>query len=560
MSDNRAQEILARNDQLKGERSIFDTIWQSLSYYVQPGKDNVVQQASPSVDQNTWLFDTTAIQANEVMAAGVLAQVTPSSEQWCGYEYPATLKARQPNGQAPDAAAKWFAQCTEIAMREIAQSNFYTEAHEAYRDRGGRGTGALYVQEGKRTALNFTCLTLGSYCIAEDDEGMVDTLYREFPMSARQMKQKFGEKDLGENVRKALENPQTMDKKFTIVHAIYPRSDDERDSNKRDGKNKRFASCYVCKEDTKVIRESGYDDFPTMVSRHENWNNEVYGYCPSIAIFGLIKQVNFIEKQMDALAEKTAFPPVLIPESMEGAVDLRAAGVTMFDPNTPNAMPKEWATMGRYDIGLQRVEQKQQAIKDAYHNDIFQMFAQAERQMTAYEAMQRAAEKLILFSPTLSRLVTDLTSLMQSIFGILYRGGYFPEAPAEAFAPNARGEFEVAMPQVTFTSKIVLAVKAIENRSMMELMGILGPLLQIKPEIIDNFDLDALARLAARNLSLPTLVLRSSEAVAAERQARAEQMAAQQQLANAEVMSKTLKNVGETPADVRDQAGAAIDI
>jgi len=559
--DKKALEIIARNDQLKAARSVFESIWQELAYVIQPRKDNIQQQSSPNADLNAWLFDTTAIDANLTLSAGQLQYITPSSERWFSYQYPAQLAARQPDGEIPDDAAQWFAQCTEIAIRELAGSNFYTEVHEMYLDRGGFGTAALYVQEGKRAALNFHCPRVGSYCIAEDDEGFVDTVFREFQMTARQMVQKFGEKEVGEKVLKAYKEPRTMETKFTVIHAVYPRAEDQREYGKRDGRNKAIASCYVCREDQKVIRESGYDETPYSVTRYLTWNEEVYGYCPAIDVLPTIRQVNFIEKQMDALAEKTAYPPVLIPESMENAVDLRAAGVTLFDPNNPNAMPKEWATMGRYDIGLQRTQMKQEAIKKAFHNDLFQMFAGLDRDITAYQAMQMASEKLVMFSPTFTRLTTEFcTPCTQSIFAILYRGGYFPDAPASVFAPNQRGEMELVLPQVAYTSKVALAIKALENRSIMELISILGPILSVSPDAIDNVEVDKLVRTLMRNQSMPTQVIRPMEEVLAKRDARAQQMAAQQAIASAQGVAAAAKDLGSAPPQIQEAAGAAIDI
>ena len=65
-------------------------------------------------------------------------------------------------------------------MLELARSNFYTEAHELYMDRGCFGTGVLHCETGKRSFLNFRKFDVGTFSIAEDDEGYVDTLSREF--------------------------------------------------------------------------------------------------------------------------------------------------------------------------------------------------------------------------------------------------------------------------------------------------------------------------------------------------------------------------------------------
>lgn len=558
-SDALARDVLSRHEQLKTDRSIWENIWQELANFIQPRKNQILNKTTPDASKNADLFDCTAVDANMVLGAGQLQYITPAAERWFGYDFPEQMKSKM-GGVVPGKAAKWYADCTEIAQHEIARSNFYTEVHETYLDRGGMGTACLYAQEGKKTALNFSCHAVGSYSIAEDEEGDVDTLFREFKMTVRQAVRKFGLEALGEKMTKAYRDEKSMrlDEKFTFVHAVYPREDDKRDHQKIDAVNKPIASVYVCKEDIKVVRNSGYDEMPYFVTRYLTWGDEVYGYCPSIDILPTIRQVNFIEKQMDALAEKIAFPPVLIPSSLDGVIDLRAGGVTVFDENMPNAMPKEWGTLGRYDVGQERVKSKQEAIKKAYHNDLFQMFAQAERQMTAYEAMQRVSEKLVMFSPTFARLTTELLNpLLQRIFGILLRAGIFPPPPPEVLIDNGDGRYALAAPQVVYTSKVALAIKALENRSLIEFMQVIGPLVQIAPEVMDNMDKDRVFVDVMRNYSMPTTWTIDSEIVDQLRAARAKAQAAQQQIANTQAMAKAGADASRMPEALQQQLANA---
>src|SRR5690606_39153718 len=97
---------------------------------------------------------------------------------------------------------------------------------------------------------------------------------------------------------------------------------------------------------------------------------------------------------------------------MEGSITLKASGITYYNSAMPEAVPKEWATSGQYDIGKDRAEVRRKAIDESYHVDLFQMFAQIDKQMTARETAERAAEKLIQFSPTFSRMTTEIFNPM----------------------------------------------------------------------------------------------------------------------------------------------------
>lgn len=552
-----AKSIIDRNERLKSERDPWASLWQSLADYIQPRKNQILTKTvSPDSSQLADLFDTTAVDANLVLGAGQLQYITPASERWAGFEAPEHLKR---DGKVTGRLARWYQKCSDVVMRELGRSNFYTEVHEFYLDRGGMGTSNLYIDQGKRSLFNCCAHPIGTYCIAEDDEGYVDTIYREFKLTVRQAVLKFGEKGLGPKLLKDYGDAtgKSQDKKYTFIHAVYPREAKDRQKGAISGPNKPVASVYVCVEDKHVVRNEGYDEQPYMVSRYLTWGEEVYGYCPSIDILATIRQVNFIESQMDALAEISAFPRMLIPDSLAGKVDIRAGGVTVFNPNEPASLPREWMTQGRYDIGQERVKTKQEAIKRAYHNDLFQMFSQQQQKMTAYETMQRVAEKLVLFSPTFARLTTEfLNPFLARCFGIAYRAQMFEEPPAEAKIETAEGS-SIILPQVTYTSKVALAIKALQNQSFVEFMGIVGPLVNIDQSVLDNLDADKLFLGVASNLSLNPEWIRDEKDRDDMRAQRAQAQQQQAAMANAQAMAKAGGDLGKAPPEMQDQALAA---
>jgi len=255
---------------------------------------------------------------------------------------------------------------------------------------------------------------------------------------------------------------------------------------------------------------------------------------------------------MDALAEIKAFPRVLVPDSMEGDLDLRAGGATTFDPNNPNAMPKEWGTAGEYNIGKERIEMKDNAIKEAYHVDLFQMLQQIERQMTAFEVQQRLAEKVTAFSPTFYRLQTEVTNpLLLRTFAMLFRLGRFPQPPQSVMVETQPGMVGLAMPEVTLTSKLAMAIKAAENNSFVQMIGILSPLAQMDPSILDNYDLDKATRGIGRNLAVPTSWERSIEEVGELRQGRAQAAQQQQAIEQAQGAARAAKDASAASPEVR---------
>jgi hypothetical protein len=535
MQDTLATNILLKHAELVTQRATWETLWEDIARYVMPRKAGLfTKDSQPSVEDEAYLFDATAVRANMVLANGQLSWMTPMESRWFSLEPPAAMESE-------DEIKQWFKRCTETMHGELARSNFYTEIHELYLDRGAFGTASILVEQGRQSSLNFTKLDIGSFAISENEEGYVDTLSREYEMTARQAALKFGPDALSDTMKADLANPKTV-RKFTVIHMVYPRGPGEIELGKRDAPNKPFASVYVEKASKHVLMVSGFDEQPFFVTRYLKWKNcESYGYSPSWTALPEARQLNFLEKQLDSLAELTAFPRVLIPAGFDQDIDLRAAGITYFDPNNPNAIPKEWATNGRYDVGMNRAEQRRNAINEAFHVDLFKMFAQLEKQMTAREVMERSSEKLIQFSPTFARMTTELFNpMLKRIFALLARQGKFPPPPQQLVMLGAIPE-----PEVHYNSRIALAIRQLENAAFIRTSEMLLPYAQIRPDMLDNYDFDEISRDMARNDGLPARWLMDEEMVAQQRAQRAEQA---QQAMQAEQMEKTASALGKAGA------------
>ena len=313
-----ADKVLQRHAELVHQRATWESLWEDIAKYVMPRKASMfTQTTSPTTEDEAQLFDATAVRANMILANGQLSWMTPLESRWFSLEPPKAMESE-------DEIEQWFKRCTEVMQAELSRSNFYTEIHELYLDRGAFGTAAILVEAGKNNSLNFTKLDLGSFAISEDDEGYVDTLSREYEMTARQAALKFGVENLTDSMKKELEKPNS-NRKFSCVHLIAPRGPGEIEQGKRDGANKPYASVYVDKASKHVFLSSGFDEQPFFVTRYLKWkNSECYGYSPSWTALPECKQLNFLEKQLDSLAEIHAFPRILIPAGFDGDIDLRA--------------------------------------------------------------------------------------------------------------------------------------------------------------------------------------------------------------------------------------------
>lgn len=539
-----AKAVLSRYSRLEADRNYWMSMWQQISDLVMPRKSYILTQTiTPSTDKETRLFDSTAVRANMVLAAGCMSYITPADSRWFSLEAPEGV-------EDGDGVPEYFSEVTEIILETLSRSNFHTAIHELYLDRGCFGTGVMFVEGGETTPIIFKNIDVGTFVLSENHEGVVDTCFRKFDMTARQVVEEFGIENVSDTIKKAYEDQKNLDQKFEILHGVYPRSEKERNPKKLDGKNKPIASCYIECRSKQVLRESGYDEKPFMATRYLKWQQGVYGWSPSWVALPDIRQLNFLQKQMDALAELAAFPRVLIPDGMEAQVDLRAGGITYFNASDPSAKPQEWATQGRYDVGLQRVQEKQQHINEAFSVPLFQMFTAEESsspsRMTATEVNARNAERLANFSPTFARLTTELLiPLLQRVYGILARRGELPTPPDALIQQDPKGELFVPEPKVVFNSRIALAVRSMELAAIEPTLNRAMVIQQATqdPSVMDNFDFDKIVRDGALSEGVDSEFLRPVEEVQQMRasRAQAQQEAAQQQqlMMQAEMAHKT---------------------
>ena len=565
MADLLAVEQIKKHDALMAKyKGVMADDHQNISQYFLPQDSVITQDKTEGVSGWTdRIFDTTAIQAAQVLANGQFNWWTPPNQPWAEYDAPQELKAKGEE-QGNDEATNWLGTASEMAMREIGRSNFY--ASKGMSDLGVSvfGTDLMLVDESEsgREILNFTHYRIGTYTIEEDYRGIVDTVRIEHKMTYRQICQKFGGD--GDTIPEKMEEQSKGDKgaakEWKVLHCIFPREDSKRMPGRKDGANKPVASVYISVDFKECIRVSGYEESPILCRRFARWGTgTVWGYGPAYLAMPDARQVNYVQQYLDSLAELHAYPRVLIPDNLDGDVDLRAGGSTVFDHSEPNGMPREWATVGDYKLGLEMQEMRRRAIRDAFFNDAFKLLNSQpliDKKMTAYEISQRQSEQLQGITPAFARAIPEFVNpLMSRVFGILFRRGKLGQPPQSMLQEVGPGKAALVAPEVVVTSRFNDALRALKNRGTEETMQFVMPLAQSKPEVMDNFDFDVVIRDYARNAGMPPDSFRKSKgqnSVEALRAARTKAMQEQRGAQMAETLGKAGKGLGGSPNWLQD--------
>lgn len=535
------QDVISKRDALSNLRNPHEKLWDEIAELSMPRKVSTggANQLPPMID-SAQLHDSTLRTASLMLANGFCSLVTPREEVWHNLAPPKALSEN-------DRVVKFYRECAEEITYRLEQSNFYTEIQEVYLDRAAMGTGACFSEwDVEADELNFRHLPIGTYFIGQDHRGRVDSVIVEQSYTAKMAAGEFGIDNLPEKLQKEAKDPKRNDHHMFLV-CVHKVQEWEEQSQ--------FPYQMVCvHEDSKeVVHKQGYYEMPAHVTRYLKWGTSPYGYAPTWVALPEAHKLSFLQKQMDVLAEKAANPPILAPASLEGEIGIGALDITYVNDLDPNRSPREWATAGRYDIGQDRIEQKKKAIMEIMHGDLFRLFAQIERQMTATEATLRQAEKVMQFSPTFSRLTSEfLDPMLKRIFAILWREGKMPEAPQEIMQVQEDMSIIVPVPNIAYSNRISLAIKAQQATAYSEFMAINQPNIEMNPSLLDNVDGDLHFRESWRNAGLPEDNLATEQDVEEIRQSRAEAQAQQAQMEQAAAAASIAKdasaaNGGELP-------------
>ena len=508
--------ILSSYNALCAARAPWESWWNTLRHYVLPSRLHE-EQSVPDASANA-LSDTTAVEACQKLAGGHMSYICPNNEMW--------FKWVSPTPQAADEAESWYARCSEIANRELALSNFYTELHECFLDRVALGTGSLFCGNTRDGRLLFRHIPCGQFVCAENDEGVIDTYMREFTFTPHQAASQYGLKALGPHAKELVANARSEHTAcLRFLHVVRPR--EKRDPRRDTARHMPWQSLYYSLDDNCVVEESGYREMPYMVTRFLKWGESPYGLAPARLVYPDIRQSQFLNRILDMLGEVAAFPRILELANQVGEVDLRAGGRTLISPDSASlGFPREWATQGRYDVGMDRLRAKQESINRAFFIPMLELWEERKRQMTAAEVYARENERVMLFSPSFTLFTCDFRPLMERVFAQLFRMGKFPKPPASVVQVDGRGEPSIAEPHVVYQGRIAMVLRRIKSEGMERTLSRLQNMVGIDAQLADHVDLDAVLRLSARLDGVPEEVLRSEHRVKRMRKEREEQATA----------------------------------
>lgn len=457
----------------------------------------------------------------------------------------------------------WLGAVEDSMRRIFARSNTYRALPFLYGEWGLFGTMAALVFDDPQTVIRIEPMTCGSYWLAENRYGRVDTLARERMMTVRQILQEFERERIPQSIINAAKSGR-LEQAHAVVHMVTPGDY---------GTGAPFSSCYWLKSSDKpdeFLAERSFASDPLLTARWEEVPGDVYGTdCPGITALSPVKQLQKEEDNIARVNEIRANPPLQAPISLANTGLTTVPGEVNYVVDTTSAGGIRSIYDFRPDDGGLRQSKQDlvNEVRQAFYYDLFLLLTNDERNQraTAEEIRALYGEKVVGLGPVLEQGNPMLSKLIERTFAIgvarsepVWRGvldgdPLFPEPPEELRS----GDVEI---EVEFISTLQQAQRQGALESIERFMSFAGNLAAASqdPGVMDKVDLDQALDEYGAALYVPPEVVRSDEEVEAIREGRAQTQQMQQMAAMAPAL-KDAAGAAASLATARAEPGSLLE-
>lgn len=541
-----AQYCNQRMETMRGYRIPWWTHWAQLAELYLPRRyrwfvtPNQYNRGSPL---NQSIVDETGLLAARTLATGLLSGLTSPTKPWFRL-------GLQGDADLPEGPVKnWLAECTKRMLEVYSKSNFYQSLGQAYHDMAVFGSAAQIQYEDSVDVVRFYNPALGEFFFALDNRLQVDTLYREYTYTISEAVKEFGLKNLSPSTQNLARTASSLDTEIVIGHAIEPNAlvySGGEPCGYLVPPSFKYREVYWEKSSSAgptarghVLRAAGFKEQPFVGLRWDVTSNDAYGRSPGMDALPAVKQLQIEQLRKAEAIDKMVRPPMVASVSMKNEPMSILPGDVSYvaDPAAAGFKPA-FTVEPRIQEMMLDLKEVQDRVNRVFFVDLFLMISQLQTVRTATEIDARREEKLILLGPVIERTENEgLDEIIERTFAIMSRRGLFPPAPEEiAGSPII----------IQYVSMLAEAQRAASTASIERLYQFVGGIAALKPDAIDNLNVDQTIEQYADLLNVPPENLNATAKVIQIRAARDKAMQAQAALQTATDAASAGKTLSET--------------
>jgi hypothetical protein len=567
----RKQQRLA---ELKAERNSWDPHYRDLQEHFLTRRGRWITDSKQRGDKrNQKLIDPTPKFAARTLGAGMHAGSTNPATPWF------RLTTPDPEMMELPSVSLWL-YAVENRMRDVfARTNLYSVLPTTYMEAGVFGTAPILMLEHPRKVIHFVPKTVGSYYLASNSDGAIDTMYCEYKMSLRNLVADFGVNRLSDGAR-AQYLAGKRDELVDVLHTIEPNP--SRDVERLDAQSMAFQSAYFESQGTierPPLRISGFEDNPLAVFRWETTEiTDPYGSSCGMDALGCAKAMQLQQRRKAQAIDKLVDPPMVGDPAMKNQASTLLPGDVTWAGFTPTGSAPKFQPAYTIKPELQGLILDIQDVRElceiAMYTDLFFAITRADpRNATVPEIDARKEEQILALGPVLQNHTDGLIKpIIDRTFNAMVRNSRpvwegvmsYPMNPA-AFIPPPPPELENVPLRIEMIGALAQAFRSIAGGKLERFVGFIGSVAKAQIEAgqpadaLDKFDADQTVDEYAQAIGVPPTVVRSDDDVAAIRQQRAEAQQAQAAAAAAQPV-KDMATAAKSLSETQMGTGSALDM
>lgn len=536
------KKLEKRRKALRTERSSFIPVYQELSdYHLSYRGRFLTSDRNKGHKRNTKQYNNTSTLAIRTLSSGMMAGITSPARPWFRLGPPAI----DPEMIEYAPVREWLFRVQQLIYAVFSHSNFYNSMHSLYKELGTFGTASMGVYQDFNDVIWCQVETVGSYTIAANPKGLIDTRYYECQKTVAQLVREYGFDNCSKKTQDMWTKGNT-EAWVDIVHAVEP--NDNRDRLSPLARDMAYRSVHYelgCSDEHKFLRRSGFKTFPIMVPRWDLVAGDVYATsCPGMDALGDAKELQLGHKRFAQARDKVTNPLLQGPPELRNAArgNMQGSEVVWVDQAGGGIN----SVYGNWRPELQTLEKQQmdteQRIKRAFYEDLFLMMSQSDRRnITAREVAERHEEKLLMLGPVLERLHDELLDpIIERTFDILQGAGVLPPPPPEL------ADMEL---KVEYVSILAQAQRLVATTGVERVAAFAGELSGVWPEARHKINPMQAIDEYAEAVGIPPSMVRSDDEAMQLMAAEQQQAQAQQALEQAQQAASAAQAAAHSPTD-----------
>lgn len=573
---SRVDIILRKWEYMKTRKQNFELLYQAVAHFVYYYKKGFTNSITPGEIQNADIYDSTALRNARVLASFIRSLLWPSGSQSF------SIVAAEVDDKIKDEIKEFFEYATQ-RMREIIDSpraGFDAALSEHLLESVVFGTSGVIAQEVDDVIpIRFKAKEVKNSWIAEDSEGKVNTLYTLRNLQTEDMVDEYGLDNVSEDVRKSYVEG-VIGKTHDVLHIIEPRRDRNTSKKKMGVNGMPFVSIHIEIKTKKILKESGFEEFPVAISRFYKSMGEEYGRSPAIDVLPDVTQLNAMMEAVLVATEKFMNPPLGVMDDGRfggGYIDTSPGAVNVFHgagTTAPDKTVFPLYTVGDLKSAEYIIEKLSKNIDNAFAIDKLLDFNN-EARMTLGEVNLRDKIQGRSLNEMLTRPEYEFyTPLLDRVFNIcLSRGefGYSKNDPrvkrltALGFKPRVIPD---AVSSRIVEGKVVYRIEYISPAKRLQMSEIVNAIdnmisftnenSQVIPDALDNYDIDKVFIQRGSLLGISTKMVNSEKQVKAIRDGRAQARQAQIEKEDQERQAKIMASLGQMSNAGQMQPGRTV--